>query len=335
MLHYHGMLGGDWGEEPLNQANGGPCADPREFCRARRRRALFSRYLDYVVARWGHSPSLFAWELWNEVDLCPRFADADVVTGTARWRLSRAIDPYHHPITTSIAWHGALPGLWKLPDLAFIQSHAYGPDLAAAFDQAEQAFHAMGKPLFIGEIGRGTEPRDDLVDPEGRLLHHALWQAWMHDFAGGPMPWWWDTHIAPNHLLAHVLGFSRFIAGEDRRGRHFVRATAHTDAGLQVEALVDGDLAYAYCYRPELIANPPCSHRPPMARRHCAGAGRPVAGHLDHRMVGHRARRGGRHRERRLRPRRDARARPVGEAGRRFALKLRRAGAKPPSIRVR
>jgi hypothetical protein len=257
VLHYHGMLGGDWANSPWNQAHGGPCADPREFFTNGAARQQFRRYLDYVVARWGHSTSLFAWELFNEVDLCPRFADRDVVD----WHREMsgylaAIDPYRHPVTTSVAWYGALPQLWRLPDLAFIQSHSYGETVAAAFDQAEKAFRDEPKPMFLGEFGRGTEPRDDQVDPQGRMWHQALWQGWLRGFAGAPMPWWWDTHIEPNHLLSHLRGFAGFVAGEDRRGWHATRVGTVTASGLVVEALIGADRGYAYCHDPALTANP-------------------------------------------------------------------------------
>lgn len=258
VLMYHGMLAGDWAKSPFNAANGGPCRDPRDFWRDPRARDLFRRYLDYAVARWGADPALFAWELINEADLCPRWIDEDVIDwhrAMARHLATR--DPWRRPVTTSTASAAALPALWRIEGIACANPHAYTPDAARAIAEAAALAPPAPGPVLLAEYGRGWEPRDDLVDPEGRLFRHALWLGWLSDLAGTPMPWWWDTHLQPNGLSRHLATFAAFVRGEDRRGRRFAAVeTPATAGGPALRALVAADLVYGYAYDPVLIAAP-------------------------------------------------------------------------------
>ncbi len=55
-----------WVSNPYNAANGGPCAEPKDFFTSPVARKLYQRRLRYILARWGYSPHVFAWEFWNE-----------------------------------------------------------------------------------------------------------------------------------------------------------------------------------------------------------------------------------------------------------------------------
>ena len=73
--------------------------------------------LRYIVARWGYSPAIGMWEFFNEIDNI-QFRDAknpipaeEIVAWHARMaRYLKSIDPYGHPVTTSIS-HRDLEGL--------------------------------------------------------------------------------------------------------------------------------------------------------------------------------------------------------------------------------
>ena len=62
---------GSWVSNPYNARNGGPCASPDDFWTDERARTLYKQRLRYILARWGHSPQVFAWEFWNEVQPTP------------------------------------------------------------------------------------------------------------------------------------------------------------------------------------------------------------------------------------------------------------------------
>jgi hypothetical protein len=243
-LQYHGMLGGDWGRNPFNKANGGPCTDAREFWSNGTARALFKRYLDYVVARWSASSSLLAWELINEADLTPRFRDDDVISWHREMaEYLKSIDPSRHLVTSSTAWFGGLTDLWKQPALDLIEVHAYDPSAPRALENLAPLL-AGGRPMLIGEYGRGWMAADDQPDRQGRSLRQAIWAAWMRGFAGAPWPWWWDTHIEPNQLTKRLAPLVAFLKDEDPRGRDLRAVQQELPGGAQVLCLIGTDRAY-------------------------------------------------------------------------------------------
>src|SRR5262249_28077262 len=92
-------------ENPWNRKNGGFLDTPEQFFTDARARALTKAKYRYIVARWGYSPHVLAWELFNEV----QFTDAmghgqrDAVVGWHRDMAAylRAQDPNYLLVTTS------------------------------------------------------------------------------------------------------------------------------------------------------------------------------------------------------------------------------------------
>ena len=75
-LQHHGQysttVDPNWPQNPFNTANGGFLSDPKQFFTDTTAKALTKRKYRYIVARWGYSPAVMAWELFNEV----QFTDA-------------------------------------------------------------------------------------------------------------------------------------------------------------------------------------------------------------------------------------------------------------------
>lgn len=78
----------NWEQNPYNTANGGFLSSSTNFFTDPTAQELTKRKLRYIVARWGYSPSIMAWELFNEV----QFTDAGSSTsgalsrhGTMKW----------------------------------------------------------------------------------------------------------------------------------------------------------------------------------------------------------------------------------------------------------
>ena len=94
-LDYHGMFqtvpdywGGNdaWKSNPYNFTNGGPCISPNAFFTNTTARALYQKRLRYLVARYGYSPNLLAWEFFNEIDNSYNNLNAtDVAACTEQW----------------------------------------------------------------------------------------------------------------------------------------------------------------------------------------------------------------------------------------------------------
>ena len=261
VFDYHGMVANDWERNPYKVANGGWCTQAEEFWVHGEAKRFYKRRLDYIVARWGASAAIFAWELFNEVDLTRRVDDRDIVA----WHQEmgcylKQIDPYGHLVTTSTAARERLPGLWKLDQIDFTQAHFYSDEVYDKVSLNWRTYSVYGKPYFIGEFGRGYLPRDDQVDPGGILLSAGLWLAATTPAAGNAMPWWWDTHIDPNKLYSRFGPVARFLAGDDRRGRHdefFERQISPAEGrAVRMQGIANRTSARVYVYDPERVRVP-------------------------------------------------------------------------------
>ncbi len=247
-LEYHGMVNGSCSENPYNKDNGGPCLRPEDFFVDSEARRLFKQRLRYIVARWGWSTHIMAWELFNEVDLGKYYDPRDVV----RWHNEMAgylksVDPHKHLVTTSTYTNRIGEDLWKLGRIDYAQSHHYGADIVPYVLRNMDEREELGKPFFIGEFGRGWTADADQKDIAGMHLHAGLWASFMSPAAGAAMPWWWDTHIDAHNLYYHFKALAAFAKGEDRRRLDYKPVHFKTDAPQLKEVDVRGLICPTRC----------------------------------------------------------------------------------------
>lgn len=200
-LDPHGaLLGENWARSSYNARNGGPAATPEEFFTNPRARAQYRDRLRYLVARWGYSPRLAVWELFNEVDNAmygqtPVRIPDDVVTA---WHAEmsaylKGIDPSGRPVTTSIS-HRDVAGLNRIASIDFNQRHIYRrtdtiPETIAHYVQAE------GKPYVIGEFGYEWDWNRNFNEFAGQMdrdFKRGLWLGLFSPTPILPMSWWWE-----------------------------------------------------------------------------------------------------------------------------------------------
>ncbi|MEZ0325329.1 MAG: hypothetical protein ACAH95_05440, partial [Fimbriimonas sp.] len=104
----------NWPDHPFNTAKGGFLKNAADFFTDKEAKRRAKMWLRYAVARYGHSQSLMAWELFNEVEWVDaryqnRWEDIEAWHKEMADYL-RSIDPYKHLITTSSAMDR--PALW-------------------------------------------------------------------------------------------------------------------------------------------------------------------------------------------------------------------------------
>ncbi|HEX8236083.1 MAG TPA: DUF5060 domain-containing protein [Abditibacteriaceae bacterium] len=217
----------NWNDNPYNTARGGFLSDPKEFFTNAQAKALTRRKLRYAVARWGYSPNIMAWELWNEV----QFTDAaqagqwDII---AAWHnemaaFLRSQDINRHLITTSSEIPVQVYG-----SLDYFQHHVYPPDIiVAARNPQNRDAMAIAKPNFAAESGMGD------VQPYG--MHALLWASLMSNQAGASQPWFWDV-IARQDLYSVFTPVQKFV----RRTRLAERDNLiQTEPAVNTPALAD------------------------------------------------------------------------------------------------
>lgn len=210
----------EWDQNPYNAALGGPCADPGCFAGDPTARELFKRRLRYIVARWGYSPNLLAWEWWNEVDWTPMAAPEIQTAWIAEMSAELAkYDPYRHLRTTSYARVGD-EAVWRMPEIDLVQRHIYETnDPIGSFARGTAAMRKFGKPALYGEFGYSASTTDtSSTDRSGVHVHSGIWAGLMSGGFGSGMSWWWDSYIEPLGLERLYAGPAAFFAGEDPAG---------------------------------------------------------------------------------------------------------------------
>lgn len=212
-LQHHGTvstrINPDWQNSPYNSANGGPCHQPIDFFTDQEARRLTKNRFRYVVARWGHSPAVLAWELFNEVDWLDNYDQHQ--TEVMEWHADMAaflkeIDPYHHLRTTSFAHEKNDPTVWANPDFDFTQTHHYlaSPNPETVIAQSQREYRDIyDKPTLTGEFGIGEDQNLGKVDPDGVHIHNGMWASLLSGGLGTGMSWWWDSYLDPMNLYFH------------------------------------------------------------------------------------------------------------------------------------
>ena len=250
-----------WDDNPYNADNGGPLAGPTEVFTDPSARELHRRLLRYIVARWGHSPNILAWELWNEVDLVadPALPEVSAWTVEMARELDR-LDPYDHLVTTSLGGLEILLALatddidslveryafWSLPELDFTQLHFYGIgttriDFANDIARLARYLRAFGKPVLIAEAGVNAYGAAETLanDPEGVAFHDILWSGLFAETFGTGMSWWWDGITAPEGYYPQYGPIAELVTGVRFDEEGFAIATAAASApDLALEAHV-------------------------------------------------------------------------------------------------
>ncbi|MGC8643607.1 MAG: hypothetical protein ACP5XB_27430 [Isosphaeraceae bacterium] len=194
---------GAWESNPYNMRNSGPCASPSDFWTNAEARRLYKNRLRYLVARWGYSPNVFAWEFWNEVPETPK---------TAAWVAEMAgylksIDPNRHLVSTTYG----NAATWKIADVDFTMTHMYGQagntaDFTSRIEHDARQALPFNKPYLLAEFGIDWQTGDQRWDRprSGLNMHNGAWAAMMSGAAGTAMLWYWDGYVHP-HNLYHVL----------------------------------------------------------------------------------------------------------------------------------
>jgi len=236
VLFHHGAFSSkvnpNWPDQPWNAAKGGFLKDAGDFFTDTEAKRRSKMWLRYAVARYGASPSVLAWELFNEVEwVDARYENRwpDIET----WHKEmadyiRTIDPYHHMITTSSATER--PALYAAMD--YYQPHTYPVDLASAVGGAVVP---TDKPFFFGEFGPAESNRPAVQSG----IRDAIYAALTANHAGSAMYWSWDQ-VEPLNLYPDFKNASEVI--------HLSEIAKHPNARqlkLKVETLEAGDLTFS------------------------------------------------------------------------------------------
>lgn len=171
----------------------------------------------YIIARWGHSPSLGIWDLICEVNGTDGWILGDPAKADGWLRQIDAYfkknDPYRHPTMGSMA--GNRQDYWdfayKLLDIADRENY-YDTHYTAYAEDVQLRFKSYAKPIWIGETGNVTDRK---------VYHEAIWSAFSNGLAGLPT-WWMEEHMDDGMMesMKYAVQFAEDLDLEEARTPH-------------------------------------------------------------------------------------------------------------------
>lgn len=206
-----------WASSIYNRDNGGPLDKPGDFWTNATIKLAYKNKLRYLVARYSAFKSVFAWELWNEVDLV-RGHDPAVVMA---WHdemagYLKSIDPYGHLVTTSFSSRIGDRNIDRLPQIDFTQTHiANVGDLAAESALLNSRKMSYGKPHIVTVVGAPAA----MNDAKGMEVHDPIWSTIGIGSSGLAMPTNFDSYIEPRGMTKHLTRGVRFMRNVDWRNQ--------------------------------------------------------------------------------------------------------------------
>ncbi len=246
VLQHHGQVSSrvnsNWEENPWNVANGGFLENPEAFFTSEKARGLTKLKYRYAVARWGWSPAIFAWELFNEVHWVDAMRTPEGRATVAAWHAEmaeyiRSLDVYGHLITTST--HDLEDATYDAMD--FYQPHLYAPNMLAAVQRYPVPEAELGRPVFYGEVGDDHQPFTDREKRSGVAIVPTVWASLMGEGIYVAQPWLGADLLASGRTgeLGAVARFQRELnnaAGEARFTPFFPRVSGGPQGNLVLKA---------------------------------------------------------------------------------------------------
>lgn len=217
VLQHHGQystgVNPNWGQNPWNAANpGGFLATPADFFTSEQAREATRIKYRYTVARWGYSPAILAWELFNEVhwvDVINRQHDEGPV---ARWHAEmaahlRACDAYGHLVTTSL--ENLRSEIYASMDYYQPHLYPYAPLTGPLTFGVPTA--SLARPVFYGETGDDHAPLSPEQKQSGVALVPPVWASLFGVSRYSAQPWL-GADLMEKKRLGELGAVARFLS---------------------------------------------------------------------------------------------------------------------------
>lgn len=288
-----------WRHHPYNAKNGGPCRSRRRLLTCPATRAAIKARLAFAADRWGASPALFAWDLWNEAHPAHGGDDpatiAPFIDDVGPWLRAREIATHGRAHLQTVSIFGPelinhpvlVEPIFRHRALDFANTHLYehgtiddpkdtvAPALAAGRLIASAVADARdGRPVFDSEHGpihafkdrRRTLP--EAFDDE--YFRHIQWAHLASGGAGGGMRWPnRHPHVLTPGMRRAQRTLSAFLPRIDwtRFRRRTLNASLAAPAGVAAFGCGDAQQALVWLLRTDTVARDGTLRRdvPPVA----------------------------------------------------------------------
>ena len=217
VLQHHGQfstaVNPNWTVHPWNAANPqGFLQEPKDFFTSPRALAVTKLKYRYIVARWGYSPAVLAWELFNEVHWVDPINRAHDETAVAAWHAQmadylRSVDVYGHLVTTST--EDLRSAIYARMD--YFQPHLYPYALLSGPLSFNTAYEKLNRPIFYGETGDDHAPLSQTQKNSGIAIVPPVWASLMGQGRYPAQPWLGEK-LVQSGLLGELGAVARFLA---------------------------------------------------------------------------------------------------------------------------
>ncbi len=231
-----------WAAKSLHLvSNGGTATNISDFFNGTASREQFKKKLAWFSQRFGSNPTVFGWELWNEInavqggdylgwtefmlpELHRLFPQSLAMQSLGSYDGEYARAPYRRLI--------AMPGndvaqVHRYLDLGARLEVCHGPmDVLAADAVTDLLSQRPGRPVLLAESG-AVEPSHSgpfklyKNDTHGVLLHDVLFAPFFAGAAGPGHIWHWDAYVAKQNLWWHFSRFAAVVKDVDPPAEHF------------------------------------------------------------------------------------------------------------------
>lgn len=249
--HFRNFKDSGWDAKPLHDVkNGGTAKDIEDFFRGEPSRDRFKQKLDWYAHRYAGNPTVFLWELWNEVNAVSHAGYAlDASSEQFDWTVvmlkelkkrfperlvTQSLGSFDDP-RVKLTYHA----FTAISDNDVAQVHRY-LDLGANLDVCHGPVDILvtdavnvlrsfdlDKPVLLAESG-AVEPKHSGpfklygADKDGILLHDILFAPFFAGAAGGGQIWHWGDYVAKNNLWFQFSRFAEAVKGLDPPAEGFV-----------------------------------------------------------------------------------------------------------------
>jgi Cellulase (glycosyl hydrolase family 5) len=216
VLQHHGQysttVNSNWKEHPWNAANpGGFLATPDEFFTSANATGLTAMKYRYIVARWGYSPAVLAWELFNEVHWTDPINQKHDDRSVARWHdamadFIRSVDVHRHLVTTST--EDLASPIYARMD--FYQPHLYAQNILAGARGFSRPVEKLDRPVFYGEVGDDHMELGGPQKDSGVAIVPPVWASLMGQGVYAAQPWLGEK-LLQSRRLGELGAAARFL----------------------------------------------------------------------------------------------------------------------------
>jgi hypothetical protein len=229
-LQHHGQfstsVNPEWSGNPYNTANGGIINDPCLFFTDVASIGQAKKQYRYIIARWGYSTNIFAWELFNEVNETSTNAGVECVQASiVSWHNTmsayfKAVDINKRLVTSSCGDPGdpilaAMDGTNTSLDI--LQFHDYpGSPVEVPVLSDDITSLSYTKASLCGEFGLSGNYNNTAPvwnDNDGDHVRKTMWIGMMNKVPD--MFWYWDGYIDSKNLYTMFTPFNIFMKSTD------------------------------------------------------------------------------------------------------------------------